>query len=167
MIIHVFGSTASGAHPRAQRERYGLVSGQGEGLQGTGYAIPVKRRQALALPVQAIREAVERFLAFAEANPDWTFQLSRVGVGAGRSNYTDRTMAPLFVGAPPNVKFPTAFRREMEARAQELDVQAAEQDELAKVMHTTPLDGAESVLEIAGLANAYRDEAGRFRASGS
>lgn len=106
--VFVFGSNLAGIHgggaARTARELYGAVWGQGQGLQGSSYALPTKDERIETLPLGAIAEHVARFLDFARSRPDITFFVTRVGCGL--AGYTDEDIAPLFRGAPKNCELP-------------------------------------------------------------
>lgn len=104
MNIFVFGSNRVGRHGMGAAhyalEHHGAVYGQGEGLQGRSYAIPTKDEHLRRLSLGAIRVHVDKFLEFARAHPEMTFNVTRIGCGLAR--YTDEVMAPLFAEAPDN-----------------------------------------------------------------
>lgn len=109
--IFVFGSNEAGRHGKGAalfaRRFHGAVYGHGEGLQGQSYAIPTKDAHLRSLPVEIIATYVGRFLAFADAHPEWTFQVT--AVGCGLAGYTPSQIAPLFAKAPANCLLPTEF----------------------------------------------------------
>lgn len=115
--IFVFGSNEAGQHlggaARAAVERFGAVFGQGSGLQGRSYAIPTLRLPgggpANRLSLQAIRGYVQEFIYFADAHPELTFLVTRIGCGI--AGFHDEEIAPLFAGAYslPNVYLPASF----------------------------------------------------------
>jgi hypothetical protein len=106
--IFVFGSNAYGHHDggaaRVALEKFGAVYGQGRGLQGRSYAIPT-----MNLPLEAIRQYVEEFINFADAHPEMTFLVTRIGCGI--AGFSDDDIAPLFALAYnlPNVYLPKSF----------------------------------------------------------
>jgi hypothetical protein len=107
--VFVFGSNLSGRHAggaaRAAADLYGAADGISEGLTGRSYALPtVQADLAGPLPLEAVAEAVARFLAFAQANPDTSFHVTRVGCGI--AGFTDEQIAPLFAAAPDNCSLP-------------------------------------------------------------
>lgn len=110
--IFVFGSNLAGRHgkgaARTARFIHGAVYGQAEGRQGMSYAIPTKDAQVRhALPLSQIQEAVDRFLAYARAHPQLTFQVTRIGCGL--SGLRDQDIAPMFHRAPANCLFDTRW----------------------------------------------------------
>ena len=106
--IFVFGSNPGGIHSggaaRAALDKFGAVMGQGEGLQGQSYAIPTTFDT-----VEEIRPYVDNFITFADANPQMTFLVTRIGCGI--AGFRDEDIAPLFAGAQglQNVHLPASF----------------------------------------------------------
>lgn len=105
--IFVFGSNANGYHRGgaaafAMRE-FGAVWGQGEGRQGKSYAIPTMEG------LDQLREAVNRFTAFADQHQELRFLVTMVGCGI--AGYSPRDIAPLFKGCIDleNVALPIEF----------------------------------------------------------
>lgn len=90
--IFVFGSNANGFHgggaAAAAVRLFGAVYGQGDGLQGQSYAISTMEGMA------AMRDNVNRFIAFAREHPELTFLVTRIGCGI--AGYTADEVAPLF-----------------------------------------------------------------------
>jgi hypothetical protein len=116
--IFVFGSNLAGRHGKgaalhARRHR-GAVYGQAEGLQGTSYAIPTKDGSLRTLGLDAIREHVERFIAFARMHPELRFQLT--AIGCGLAGYRPWYIAPMFEHAPATVELPPEFKEAMLGR---------------------------------------------------
>ena len=107
--IFVFGSNAAGMHgggAAAQAmSKFGAVWGQGEGLQGQSYAIPTMEG------IDNMREAIQRFIDFADSHPDMRFLVTRVGCGI--AGYTDRDVAQMFRPCIKleNVALPESFWR--------------------------------------------------------
>ena len=103
--IVVFGSNAAGAHgggaARVALERFGAIWGQGEGLQGQSYAVPSMDG------LDALRDAAERFVAFAVEHPELRFYLTKVGCGIAGHDESD--VAPLFDATPDNVVKPAGW----------------------------------------------------------
>ena len=77
--VFVFGSNAQGLHfggaARVAVNRFGALMGQGEGLQGQSYAIPTMEGP------ESMKQAVERFCAFAQEHPELTFLVTAIGCG--------------------------------------------------------------------------------------
>jgi hypothetical protein len=115
--IFVFGSNLAGIHGAGSAKEahvnWGAEWGVGVGRTGRAYAIPTKPapyKESLA--VEMIAKHVMDFLAYARAHPELEFHCVRIG--CGRAGYTDRQMAPLFKGAPSNVKLPFEFKSVLE-----------------------------------------------------
>lgn len=105
--IFVFGSNANGYHRGgaaafAMRE-FGAVWGQCEGLQGKSYAVPTTEGMG------QLREAVNRFTAFADQHQELRFLVTMIG--CGNAGYSPRDIAPLFKGCIDleNVALPIEF----------------------------------------------------------
>jgi len=109
--IFVFGSNLAGRHGKGAalyaKQNHGAVYGQGFGLQGTSYAIPTKDAKLKTLPLTTIQSYVNLFLLFAEEHPELTFKLTPIGCGL--AGYEPQDIAPMFTGAPANVKKPKEF----------------------------------------------------------
>lgn len=112
IVIFVFGSNLKGLHgggaARTAYLAHGAIKGQGEGLQGTSYAIPTKYTLWQTMPLEAIKQAVERFMKFAEANPHMDFHVTRIGCGL--AGYKDEQIAPMFETASMNCFFDTQWK---------------------------------------------------------
>jgi hypothetical protein len=106
--ILVFGSNLAGRHGRGAawfaKLNYGAIYGQGEGLQGRSYAIPTKDARLAVLPLEAIKRRVDRFIKYAERNPDVVFNVTAIGTGL--TGYQHQDIAPMFMFAPLNCKLP-------------------------------------------------------------
>lgn len=106
--IFVFGSNLQGQHiggaARTAAEKFGAIWGQGVGLQGQCYAIPTMQGG-----VDTIKPYVDEFISFAEAHPEMTFFVTRIGCGI--AGFRDEQIAPLFAGAQAltNVYLPLSF----------------------------------------------------------
>lgn len=110
--IFVFGSNRAGRHgagsAKLAREKYGAIYGQGEGLQGKSYGIPTKGFGLKTLPLSEIGMHVTTFIRFAEAHPEMTFDV--VKIGCGLAGYKATEIAPMFKHAPDNVLLPEDFK---------------------------------------------------------
>lgn len=112
-FIFVFGSNRQGRHGAGAalvaRRKYGAIYGQAQGLQGDSYAIITKELRGWMPPVSLaeVRTGVERFLQFADENPKWEFFVTPIGCGL--AGFVPGQIAPLFAGAPENVKLPQVF----------------------------------------------------------
>ena len=111
--VFVFGSNLAGIHgagsARHAHEFYGAQFGVGEGRTGDAYAIPTKDRDMKTLSLVRIRTAVDTFMLYAHRRPKLAFDV--VKVGCGLAGYKDWQIAPMFHGAPQNVKLPDGWRR--------------------------------------------------------
>ncbi|MBO4444596.1 MAG: hypothetical protein J5814_07520 [Bacteroidaceae bacterium] len=91
--IFVFGSNLQGMHGGGAAliayRKFGAIMGQGVGLQGQSYGIPTMQGG-----VETIRPYVDEFILFAQAHPELTFLVTRIGCGI--AGFTDEEMAPLF-----------------------------------------------------------------------
>ncbi|QRD62671.1 hypothetical protein H8Z72_22640 (plasmid) [Xanthomonas citri pv. citri] len=107
----VFGSNLAGRHGKGAalfaRQYRGAIYGIGEGPQGNAYALPTKDAALRTLPLSTISVHVLRFLAYAEANPQQWFEVTKVGCGL--AGYTEAEIAPLFRGAPDNCRLPPGW----------------------------------------------------------
>lgn len=109
--IFVFGSNLAGRHGRGAaytaRVDHGAIYGKGEGIQGRSYAIPTKDERLRVLPLERIKEHVDKFLHFARVSHMTTFRLTPVGCGL--AGYKPKQIAPMFADAPENVILPPEF----------------------------------------------------------
>lgn len=105
--IFVFGSNAAGMHgggaAYTAMQRFGAILGQGDGLQGQSYAISTMEG------IDAMRENIDRFIAFARQHPELTFLVTRIGCGIAGYKVSD--VAPLFASAldVKNIYLPLDF----------------------------------------------------------
>lgn len=104
-VIFVFGSNLAGRHGAgsalAAVRAHGAIYGQGVGLQGNSYAIPTKDANLHRMPLAAIKPYVDDFLQFAREHPELQFRVVRIGCGL--AGYSNKQIAPMFVGATSNV----------------------------------------------------------------
>ena len=111
--IFVFGSNEAGIHGAGAAHdayaKYGAIYGQGEGLQGSSYAIPTKDKHLRTLSLDVIQKYVEHFITCARAYPRQEFFVTRIGCGL--AGLTDEQVAPMFKGAPDNVELPEGWRQ--------------------------------------------------------
>lgn len=111
MSIFVFGSNLAGRHGKGAalfaKQYHGAIYGQGVGLQGNSYGIPTKNARLQTLSLLDISYYVRDFMAFAEANPDMTFEVTKIGCGL--AGYKEEDIAPLFEGAPSNCQLPEGW----------------------------------------------------------
>lgn len=106
--IFVFGSNIHGEHSGGASayalHYFGAINRQAEGLQGQSYAIPTD-----GVNVNELYLGVRRFHDFAQAHPELTFYVTRIGCGtAGWSVFK---VAPMFADCAnlDNVKLPKEF----------------------------------------------------------
>ena len=106
--VLIFGSNLYGLHlggiARMAQEYYGAKEGIGKGLQGRSYAIPTMQGG-----IQSIAPYVDEFIAFAEAHPQQSFIVTRIGCGV--AGFTPEEIGPLFEDARGlrNVLLPEDF----------------------------------------------------------
>jgi hypothetical protein len=130
-LIFVFGSNLAGRHGKGAalhaRQHHGAIYGQGEGLQGSSYGIPTKDERLRTLPLETVRDHVERFKGFARQHPELTFEVT--AIGCGLAGYKPEDIAPFFAGSPENCILPDEFgemlvqsaQRELDAANEQLD----------------------------------------------
>lgn len=111
--VFVFGSNLAGIHgagaARYARSDLGAAWGVGEGPMPDAYAprcyaLPTKDKNLLTLPLNTIARHAKLLLFYAEANPQLTFFVTRVGCGL--AGLTDEQLGPMFNGAPENCILP-------------------------------------------------------------
>lgn len=111
-LIFVFGSNLAGRHGKGAalwaRQHRGAIYGQGEGLQGESYAIPTKDADLRTLSLTEINLAVHRFIMFADARPELSFDVTPIGCGL--AGFQPHQIAPMFRVVGPNVFLPPEFR---------------------------------------------------------
>ena len=94
--IFVFGSNLSGMHGGGAAllayRKFGAIWGQGVGLQGQSYGIPTMQGG-----VETIKPYVDEFLAFAKAQPELLFYVTKIGCGI--AGFTEEEISPLFAQA--------------------------------------------------------------------
>lgn len=112
--IFVFGSNLAGRHIKGTALRayqeHGAIYGEGMGLQGNSYAIPVRDEEFAALPLIKIQKYINQFIRFAELNPNLEFEVSRLGCGETAIGYEDEDIAPMMTNAPMNCILPVGWR---------------------------------------------------------
>lgn len=111
MNIFVFGSNEAGRHGKGAalyaRNYRGAKYGQGQGRQGSSYAIPTKDGDLNVLPLWKISQYIIMFLQHARSFPEDTYELTAIGTGL--AGYKAEQIAPLFVNAPDNVLIPKVW----------------------------------------------------------
>lgn len=97
-MIFVFGSNLAGRHGKGAAlyalKNYGAKYGQGEGLQGSSYAIPTKDRYLKSLQLDEINEHISEFVVFTTMNLDKIFLLTPIGCGL--AGYNKNQIWPMF-----------------------------------------------------------------------
>lgn len=86
--IFVFGSNPEGRHgagsARVAREHFGAIYGQGEGLQGSAYALPTTelrydmqdKYSRYSMNPETIIDNIKRMYQCAEEHPEWKFKVA-------------------------------------------------------------------------------------------
>ena len=94
--VFVFGSNLAGMHGGGAAyvafRQFGAVMGCGVGLRGQSYAIPTMQGG-----VETIKPYVDEFIAFAQAHPELTFYVTKIGCGI--AGFDEGEIAPLFADA--------------------------------------------------------------------
>ena len=120
--IFVFGSNPEGRHgagsAKVAREQFGAIYGQGEGLQGSAYALPTKdlrvveNRGYRSISAEQITENIKRMYQCAEEHPDKKFKVAYRNQPNERSlcGYSGRELMEMFKKAcdgnyPDNIYF--------------------------------------------------------------
>lgn len=107
--IFVFGSNLAGRHGKGAAkfalEHHGAIYGQGEGLQGSSYALPTKDEHLKVRTLNEIEESIRLFIIFAVKNPDLLFMVTPIGTGL--AGYSKWSIANIFnsFDIPTNVVF--------------------------------------------------------------
>lgn len=109
MKVFVYGSNEAGIHGAGSAKealRYGAIRGRTK-RNGGSYGISTKRTPHEVLPLNRIALHVAEFLTHARGCPGDVFEV--VEIGCGRAGYRPEQIAPMFRGAPVNVKLPRRF----------------------------------------------------------
>jgi hypothetical protein len=110
-MIFVFGANEAGRHgagaARAAVERYGATYGVGYGRQGESFGIPTKDTNIRTLSLDRVADYVNQFIQYAKDNPGEEFQVTQIGCGL--AGLTPVEVAPMFVAAPNNCLFDSAW----------------------------------------------------------
>lgn len=105
--IFVFGSNLAGIHgagaARDALNFHGAIMGIGDGMQGNSYGIPTKDENIQTLPIEEVRYGVNRFIAYAKANPSMVFHIT--AIGCGLAGFSREDIKPMFKNAPKNCFF--------------------------------------------------------------
>lgn len=98
MRVWVFGSNLRGIHGAGAaliaRQRFRARLGVGRGPTGFSYALPTKEHPYKSLPLKDVVANIFSFMAYATANPEPLYVVSRVGCGL--AGFTDEQIAPHF-----------------------------------------------------------------------
>lgn len=109
----VFGSNEAGIHGAGAAQfayrKKGAIYGKGYGHHGESFAIPTKDENIETLELGLIAAYVAGFLAYATGKRKLSFYVTRIGCGL--AGYTDKDIAPMFVGAPTNCMFDERWRK--------------------------------------------------------
>lgn len=119
-VIFVFGSNPEGKHgagaAKVAREKFGAIYGQGEGLQGSAYALPTKdlrvqeNRGLKSISPSQITENIRKMYQVALNNPNKKFMVAYRNIGdkVSLNGYSGNEMIDMFLNAgeiPSNVYF--------------------------------------------------------------
>lgn len=111
-LIFVFGSNLAGKHgagaAKFAAKHKGAIYGQGQGFQGTSYALPTKDSNIKTLPLHTVHFHIHKFIWVAETASTLEFQVTRVGCGL--AGFKDEQIAPFFINAPDNCWFDEAWK---------------------------------------------------------
>lgn len=128
--IFVFGSNPEGRHgngsAKVAREKFGAIYGQGEGLQGSAYALPTTELRynmrdsvgplsmytRISMSREHIIENIKRMYQCAEEHPEWKFKVAYRNQPSERTlcGYSGRELMSMFKEAcdgnyPDNIYF--------------------------------------------------------------
>lgn len=115
----VFGSNLAGIHG-AGAARYAMdqlfaVYGVGFGPTGKCFAIPTKDWEIRSMHLEQIKHYVDRFIIYARDNPGEIFKVTQIGCGL--ADFKAQDIAPMFVDAPLNCFFDTAWEQYLGPKA--------------------------------------------------
>lgn len=112
-MVFVFGSNTQGRHGAGSAlyayKKLGAKLGVGEGLMGKSYALPTVGHNISRMDFIIVKHHVGVFIEFAANNPQLEFQVTCVGCGL--AGFTSEQIAPLFISAPSNCLFDTAWKQ--------------------------------------------------------
>jgi hypothetical protein len=110
--VLVFGSNEAGLHgagaAKAAYKKHGARWGASYGHYGDSFAIPTKNCEIEPLLCSRIAEYVQDFLAYAKGHRKLTFNVTQIGCGL--AGFTKEQIAPMFMGAPSNCEFDSAWK---------------------------------------------------------
>ncbi len=112
----VFGANELGIHGAGAAlhalKQYGAILHQGFGPQDNSFGIPTCHvpvgRPGWQIPLDKVVYYNNCFLAWASFNPDEEFQVTQIGCGF--AGWTKEQIAPIYMNAPDNCYFDTAWR---------------------------------------------------------
>jgi hypothetical protein len=88
--IFTFGSNLAGRHGKGAalwaRNNHGANQGQAEGFMGNSYAIPTRNRYFKNLPLEVVKEGLQRWAEFTQLNPAMHFILTPIGCGLAEND---------------------------------------------------------------------------------
>lgn len=111
--IFVYGSNVQGKPGKGAaleaKQKHGAVYGRPSGLVGNSYGIVTKdlTKGVRSVALEYIAYQVKNLMQFAEMHPDWEFKVTPIGCGL--AGFLTREIAPMFAGAPENMKLPAVF----------------------------------------------------------
>lgn len=133
--IWVFGSNEKGAHgkgaAKVARVNFRAEYGVGEGRTASAYAIPTKDKRLATLPLSAIEQSVQAFLAYAAEHPKLNFFVTRIGCGL--AGYLDSEIAPYFLQAPVNCSLPNDWKHFVVSSKHRLIENSSESDDVTTI----------------------------------
>ena len=110
-MVFVLGSNQAGRHGKGAalfaRQHHGAVYGVGEGMTGNSYAIPTKDKYMKTRSLNSIKRSVDRFIRYANNNPNLQFEVTKVGCGL--AGYNEEDISPMFKDAPSNCVLPEGW----------------------------------------------------------
>lgn len=122
-MVFVFGSNLSGIHGAgsarvaAKERNYPMGKGEGYHLDPrTGlatYALPTKGLNITDMKIYQIRRHVQKFIEFAQANPEMKFKVTQVGCGL--AGHVPSIISAMFESAPKNCYFDSKWAKYMRA----------------------------------------------------
>lgn len=111
-MVFVFGANTRGRHGAGAAkyavDNEGAIYGQGFGRQGNSFGIPTKDHDIISLPLSEVGYYVSCFILYATLHPEEEFKITQIGCGL--AGFTAEQIAPLFVTAPRNCYFDTAWK---------------------------------------------------------
>ena len=111
--VFVFGSNKAGNHAggaaRTAVEKFGAVTGQGEGIQGQSYAIPTLDENMEKVSLDDLQQSLLHFCQYAEKESEKTFYLTKIGMGIAGFTLDEMLEVINRVDLPCNVIIPEEF----------------------------------------------------------